>query len=241
MSTNKNEVNFLKTLSQKIREGASSSKALVQKIKKRFNYIIFHKGAYKLHNFTEVLKFVPTCIFNFWKIPSGIMAFQDAIYEAERELWSQSESIYKLSDKIDLLVEKIIDERWQRGQLNSIIEEHWRYRNIKPKKDGDNIKYFKYRGANFLDESHKDYERDLESIRDLFEDWDLRIPSQFLPDKEAEDRMWDEYDNRYCDYIGGEDDFEFFRSLISRSFYNHHKVGRERSNNERSCTRVNQS
>ena len=146
----------------------------------------------------------------FWKIPKVIETFQDAMYQAERELREQGEKNSKLHDEVVRAVEQIIDIRYYNGRYTSIIQ--------------GNL-FNKKRGIKFLDESHKDYEDDLEDIRFLYEeDFGLRIPDQFLTEEEAEDRMWDGYDNRYDI---GPDDFDFFRFHINESFYDSNKVWNE--------------
>ena len=163
-----------------------------------------------------------------WKIPKVIEQFQDAMYQAEREQREHLDTIDNLEGRVDRAIEQIIEERWDSCRLNSIIEEHWVNSDIKFKDGADNTKYFKLRSAKFLDESHKDYESDLESIRDLFEEWGLRIPNQWLPEDEAEDRMWDEFDQSRCDAADlGPYDFDCFRSDIDKSFYDSSKVWNE--------------
>ena len=113
-----------------------------------------------------------------------------------------------------MAVEDIIDARSWHNRYPSILEANLFSNNKKKGK--------------FLDESHKDYESDLESIRDLFEEWGLRIPNQWLPEDEAEDRMWDEFDQSRCDAADlGPYDFDCFRFDIDKSFYDSSKVWNE--------------
>ena len=225
---------------QTIKERAFGFRALVQKI---WDHIKYRKGygtpdfqegflgisnwgwmnfQSKMHNLVDTFKWKYRAIkertktlsacSKFWKIPKVIETFQDAMYQAERELREQGEKNSKLHDEVVRAVEQIIDIRYYNGRYTSIIQ--------------GNL-FNKKRGIKFLDESHKDYEDDLEDIRFLYEeDFGLRIPDQFLTEEEAEDRMWDGYDNRYDGYPG-EDDFDFFRFGIDKSFYDSNKVCNE--------------
>jgi len=159
----------------------------------------------------------------FWKLPKVIEQFQDATYEAEREIRSLADDINNHTDRFDDLLEDLI-ERMDLGSLNV---DNWCNRKMptgtwKTTKHSEWIK--KYQGSKWLDESHEDYENDIENIRSLYEQWDIRIPSNFLTEAEAEDQMWKDCDNRYDYHFDAVDDFDYFRIQIDKSFYNKSKV-----------------
>ena len=146
-----------------------------------------------------------------WKIPKVIEQFQDAMYQAERDLNEQYDKNSNLEEQLESAVEDIIEAR--HDCYHSVI--------------GKNI-FSRKRGVKFLDVSHKDYEEDLESIRDLYEGYGLRLPNGFLSEKKAEDRMWNDFDNSRCEAADfGPDDFDFFRYQIDKSFYDSSKVWNE--------------
>tara|TARA_B100000315_G_scaffold232798_1_gene245351 strand:+ start:686 stop:1438 length:753 start_codon:yes stop_codon:yes gene_type:complete len=145
-----------------------------------------------------------------WKLPKVIEQFQDAMYQAERDLDEQYEKNSDLEEQLESAVEDIINARSWHNRYPSIIEANLFSNNKKKGK--------------FLDESHKDYEDDLEDIRGLYEGYGLRIPDGFLSEKEIEDRMWEGYDRRYDYHFDAVDDFDYFRCQIDKSFYNKSKV-----------------
>tara|TARA_B100001971_G_C18165493_1_gene523915 strand:- start:114 stop:734 length:621 start_codon:yes stop_codon:yes gene_type:complete len=139
-----------------------------------------------------------------------IKGFQETVYQAERELREMGDKNSHLHDQLVQAVEDIIDDRAER--YPSVI--------------GENV--FRKRGVRFLDESHKDYEDDKESIHGLYEGYGLRIPDGFLSEKEAEDRMEDEYDRSRCEAADFyRDDFDFFRCRIHPAYYKTDKVWKE--------------
>lgn len=149
----------------------------------------------------------------FWKLPKVIEQFQATVYQVERDLNEQYDKNSNLEEQLESAVEQIIEERWDNGQLNAIIKENY----VNPK-----------RGTNFLDETHEDYLSNLSSICFVYEGYGLRIPDQFLSDKEAEDRMWNEFEQGRCDAADfGPDDFDYFRFQIDKSFYDSSKIWNE--------------
>jgi|ETNmetMinimDraft_33_1059910.scaffolds.fasta_scaffold67123_1 hypothetical protein len=226
----------------KTKERASSSRALVQKI---WNHIKYRSRGYgtpdyqegflgidtmgwmnfqsKMHHIVHTCKWKSRAIkariktlfacVQFWKLPKVIEQFQATVYQAERDLNEQYDKNSNLEEQLESAVEQIIEERWDNGQLNAIIKENY----VNPKK-----------GTNFLDETHEDYLSNLSSICFVYEDtYGLRVPDQFLSDKEAEDRMWEGFDHRYDYHFDAVDDFDYFRLQIDKTFYDYSKIWNE--------------
>jgi len=166
----------------------------------------------------------------FWKIPSVIESFQLAMYKAEEEIWELTDKIYKDEEEKDRLLESTIEDRVGRGKLKSITEKGWYYKDAASLFDRKIIsreEYLKNKETKIFDESHEDYEDDLEYIRDLHEEWGVRIDSKYLPEEEAEDRMWTDFDNSRCD-DSFEENFDYVRSFVDKDFYDYPKFLRKK-------------
>tara|TARA_B100000029_G_scaffold496568_1_gene563067 strand:+ start:641 stop:1333 length:693 start_codon:yes stop_codon:yes gene_type:complete len=215
-----------------IKKGAFSFRALVQKIRSYFEYKKPHHYWYwKFKNIKERSKILFACC-QFWKIPSVIASFQDAMYKAEEEIWELTDQINKQSEEKDRLLDLVIDDRIDSGEFKSITEKGWYYKNaldLFNRKIISREEYLKNRGTKIFDESHEDYEDDLQKMRRLYEEWGERIDSCYLPEKEAEDRMWNDFDNSRVEAADfGPDNFDTYRSWIDKNFYDHHKFLRNK-------------
>ena len=192
-----------------------------------------------IKDFSFKTKYAFKCLTNFWKIPNALYSLTNAAYAAERIFIEMKEEKERLNECIDRLLVDLIEARISGVHYKSIDQDKWQRKQHSlecglPKQEEKRQQYFEDRGLFVFQAEHKDVANDKENIAWLYEQYDRKIPSQYLNEKERDDRIDEECDAHYLamaenEWWYDEDTFHYDQCVLEldKVFFDKDKVQKE--------------